>query len=286
MEYVPGRSLDRVLQERGPIPAAQAIDYTVQAARGLAHAHERGIIHRDIKPSNLFLSDEGQIKVLDLGLSALMEADSAASFATAAGFVVGTLHYMSPEQSAGIDVDARSDLFSLGCTMYYLLSGQVPFPGDTVAECLARRIRGGPVPITDVNSKLSPRLVQLLDKLLARRPEDRFQTAAEAALALEALARDETDVAPGREPALQPASDALVAEPALSSEMGSKTHPATSPASEPPSPTSDRWSRAGSILTRRPRMVAVLFVVFELIVFGVAFTLGHFFAIRRGSRGG
>ena len=91
MEYVPGRSLDRVLEDRGPIPPAEAVDYTAQAARGLGHAHERGIIHRDIKPSNLFLSEEGQIKVLDLGLSALMEADSEASFATAAGFVVGTL---------------------------------------------------------------------------------------------------------------------------------------------------------------------------------------------------
>ena len=101
MEYVPGRSLDRVLEERGPIAPGDAVNYTAQAARGLGHAHERGIIHRDIKPSNLFLSDEGQVKVLDLGLSALMDADSGASFATAAGFVVGTLHYMSPEQGAG-----------------------------------------------------------------------------------------------------------------------------------------------------------------------------------------
>ena len=220
MEYVPGRSLDRVLEERGPIAPADAVNYTAQAARGLGHAHERGIIHRDIKPSNLFLSDEGQVKVLDLGLSALMDADSGASFATAAGFVVGTLHYMSPEQGAGIELDGRSDLFSLGCTMYYLLSGQVPFPGDTVAECLARRIRGGPVPITDIIPNLSPRIVQVLEKLLDRRREDRFQTAAEAALALETLTHADAAVALGGEPALQPAADALVAEPAHSNGAG------------------------------------------------------------------
>jgi eukaryotic-like serine/threonine-protein kinase len=283
MEYVPGRSLDRVLEERGPIPPALAVDYTAQAARGLAHAHERGIVHRDIKPSNLFLSDEGHVKVLDLGLSALMEADTEASFATAAGFVVGTLHYMSPEQSAGIDVDARSDLFSLGCTMYYLLSGRVPFPGDTVAECLARRLRGGFVPITELNSELSPRLVQLLEKLLARRPEDRFQTAAEAALALEALTHGKADVAPGHEPALQPAADASVAEPALSGGVAPTTQPPSSSPSESPSATASPWSRAGSDLTGRPRLVAFLILVFELIVFGVAFTLGHLFANRKGS---
>src|SRR5262249_17180943 len=88
MEYVPGRSLDHVLEDRGPLPAAEVVNYMAQAARGLAHAHDRGIVHRDVKPPNLLLSDEGQVKVLDLGLSALLEADSAASYATAAGMVV------------------------------------------------------------------------------------------------------------------------------------------------------------------------------------------------------
>jgi eukaryotic-like serine/threonine-protein kinase len=284
MEYVPGRSLDRVLEERGPIPPAEAANYTAQAARGLGHSHDRGIIHRDIKPSNLFLSSEGQIKVLDLGLSALMDADSGASFATAAGFVVGTLHYMSPEQSAGIELDGRSDLFSLGCTMYYLLSGQVPFPGDTVAECLARRIRGGPVPITDLIPELSPRLVHVLDKLLDRRREDRFQTAAELALALEALAPGVADVALGRTPAMEP-PEALVAEPVPTGGVGSTTRPASSPAAEPRSPTFSPRFRLGSILRGRPRLIAVLILVFELVLFGIAFALGQLFGIRTGAGG-
>ena len=289
MEYVPGRSLDRVLEEQGPIPQALAVDYTAQAARGLAHAHERGIVHRDIKPSNLFLSDEGHVKVLDLGLSALMEADTEASFATAAGFVVGTLHYMSPEQSAGIDVDVRSDLFSLGCTMYYLLSGRVPFPGDTVAECLARRLRGEPVPITDLNSRLSPRLVQLLEKLLARRPEDRFQTAAEAAPGgSEALAHGEEPASrPDREPALA-AGHRRIGRPRPSPSpggVGSKTQSPSSPPRDTSSPAFNSWSGAASILSGRPQVVAILILAFELIVFGVAFTLGHFLAISRDSGG-
>ena len=272
------RSEDRSLRR-------DAVNYTAQAARGLGHAHERGIIHRDIKPSNLFLSDEGQVKVLDLGLSALMDADSGASFATAAGFVVGTLHYMSPEQGAGIELDGRSDLFSLGCTMYYLLSGQVPFPGDTVAECLARRIRGGPVPITDIIPNLSPRIVQVLEKLLDRRREDRFQTAAEAALALETLTHADATVALGGEPALQPAADALVAEPAHSNGEGWTTGHLPSPTDNPPSMTSKPWFRAGSVLFGRPRMIAFLIVVFEIIVFATAFTLGYLFAIRPGAGG-
>ena len=134
MEYVPGRSLDHVIAERGSLSPSEVVNYMAQAALGLEHAHERGIVHRDVKPSNLLLSQEGQIKVLDLGLSALMEADKEASFATAAGLVVGTVHFMSPEQCAAIEIDCRSDLFSLGCTMYYLLTCQLPFPGDTLAE--------------------------------------------------------------------------------------------------------------------------------------------------------
>jgi serine/threonine-protein kinase len=188
MEYVAGQDLERLLQERGLLPPTEVAAYMAQAALGLAHAHERGIVHRDVKPTNLMISEDGQVKVLDLGLGALMEADSETSFATAAGRSVGTLHYMSPEQATASDVDGRSDLFSLGCTMYHLLTGQVPYPGETVVECLTRRARGGPVPITDFRSDLPPQMVAVIDKLMAHRPQHRFQTAAEAAAALQALA--------------------------------------------------------------------------------------------------
>ena len=127
MEYVPGLSLgDRL--KKGPIPASEMIDYAAQAALGLAHAHEQGMVHRDIKPSNMLLTRDRKIKILDLGLGLLLEADSNATFATADGIAVGTVDYMSPEQALGRDVDGRSDLFSLGCAMYHLMTRQARLP--------------------------------------------------------------------------------------------------------------------------------------------------------------
>src|SRR3954468_16328242 len=159
MEYVPGYSLgDRL--KKGPIPAVEMIDYAAQAALGLAHAHEQGMVHRDIKPSNMLLTREGRIKILDLGLGVLMEADSSATFATADGIAVGTVDYMSPEQACGRDVDGRSDLFSLGCAMYHLMTGKLPFPGNTPIERLGMRLGGRPVPITDHLPDLPSGLVQ------------------------------------------------------------------------------------------------------------------------------
>src|SRR5205085_7890124 len=149
MEYVRGVTLDRLLERRGPLPPGDLARYAEQVAFGLAHIHERGIIHRDIKPSNLILSADAQVKILDLGLGALLGIDeSEGSFATGAGFAVGTIEYMSPEQAEGRPLDGASDLFSLGCTMYHLLTGQVPFPGDSKIERLARRLRDSPRPIS------------------------------------------------------------------------------------------------------------------------------------------
>ena len=146
-------------------------------------------------------------------------------------------------------------------------------------------IRGGPVPITDIIPNLSPRIVQVLEKLLDRRREDRFQTAAEAALALETLTHADATVALGGEPALQPVADALVAEPAHSNGAGWTTGLPPSPTDNPPSMTSKPWFRAGSVLFGRPRMIAFLLVVFEIIVFATAFALGYLFAIRPGAGG-
>jgi serine/threonine-protein kinase len=188
MEYVSGVSLGQRLRE-GPIPRAEMISYATQAALGLAHAHAQGIVHRDVKPSNLLVTEDKKIKILDLGLGVLMEADNSASFATADGIAVGTVDYMSPEQACGRDVDGRSDLFSLGCAMYHLMTGRLPFPGDSQIDRLGRRISGRLVPLTDVMPDAPPGLVQVMDKLLAHKPEDRFQSGDEAAEALQALIR-------------------------------------------------------------------------------------------------
>ena len=276
MEYVAGRSLDRVLEYRNLLPAAEVIDYMAQAALGLAHAHERGIVHRDVKPPNLLLSEEGQVKVLDLGLSALMEADSEASFATADGRIVGTVNYMSPEQATALGVDGRSDLFSLGCTMYQLLTGRLPFPGETIAECLVLRITGRAAPITDFRPDLSPRLVEVLLKLMARRPEDRFQTAGEAALALQALADQEAGSLAAARPTPQPVPDPSVPEPAASSDLSSAVGPSAAlQAYDPLVPVPSTWSTlVGFVAAQRP-MIVLLILLLELAVFGLGFALGH-----------
>jgi serine/threonine protein kinase len=160
-----------------------------QVARGLAHAHERGVIHRDIKPTNVFLLNSGIVKVLDLGFGELIgkagHADNV--FDTDEGIVVGTTDFMSPEQVRNRPIDPRTDLFSLGCTMYRLLTGAYAFPGLTREDRLARRVRDCHVPITEVRGDVNYRVAAIVDRLLALRPDDRFASAAEVAEALEAL---------------------------------------------------------------------------------------------------
>jgi eukaryotic-like serine/threonine-protein kinase len=280
MEYVAGRSLDKVLAARSTLPAAEVINYMAQAALGLAHAHERGIVHRDVKPSNLLLSDEGQVKVLDLGLSALMEADREASFATASGAIVGTVHYMSPEQAVAQSVDGRSDLFGLGCTMYHLLTGRLPFPGETVAECLMLRIRGNPAPIAEFRPDLSMRSIQVLERLMARRPDDRFQTAAEAAQALQALLLPEAAL-PTVGPTPQPAADPSLPQPAASADLSSALGRSTKPAHDSPVPVPSAWFEFLRFMIAQPPVFVTILVLLVLAVLGFGLALGYLLAILK-----
>jgi eukaryotic-like serine/threonine-protein kinase len=183
MEYVTGQSLGELLKKK-PIAPADMIDYAAQSALGLAHAHSQGIVHRDVKPSNILLTDDRRIKILDLGLGVLMEGDSAATFATADGIAVGTVDYMSPEQACGREVDGRSDLYGLGCAMYHLMTGKLPFPGSSPIERLGKRISGRHVPITEYLPDLPSNYVRVIDKLLAHKPYERYATADQAADAL------------------------------------------------------------------------------------------------------
>jgi serine/threonine-protein kinase len=186
MEFASGLSLAQMLKN-GPLPPVEVVGYAAQAALGLAHAHEQGIVHRDVKPSNLMVTEDKVVKVLDLGLGVLMEADNHQTFATADNIAVGTVDYMSPEQACGKDVDGRSDLFSLGCSMYHLITGRHAFPGDSPLERLGKRISERPVPIQQIRSDVPASLVAVMDKLLATKPQDRYQTGVEASEALAAL---------------------------------------------------------------------------------------------------
>jgi serine/threonine protein kinase len=184
MEFVEGTDLNKLVKEKGRLPVQEACDYIRQAALGLQHAHERGLVHRDIKPHNLLLAKNGTVKILDMGL-ARMQADEDTSTLTKEGSVVGTLDYVSPEQAMNSHkVDIRADLYSLGCTFYFLLTGQVPFPGGTAMEKLSNHAFHIPTPVEQLRPDIPPGVAAIVRKLMSKKPEERFQTPAELAVVL------------------------------------------------------------------------------------------------------
>lgn len=187
MEYVDGPNLSDVLRLRGPLPLAEAVRGALDAARGLAYSHSQGVVHRDIKPSNLIVDRTGIVKVLDLGL-ARMPSLAAGAELTLPGDVVGTLEYMAPEQAAGSrDVDARADVYGLGCTLYRLVTGEFPFPGRTPQEIIAAH-RNQAIPSLRGLRKDAPRsLDAIFKKLVAKEPTERMQTMQEVIGAFERL---------------------------------------------------------------------------------------------------
>ncbi len=186
MEYVAGGDLAKEVKKRGPLPVAEACDVVRQAALGLQHAHDRGLVHRDIKPGNLLLA-QGVVKVLDLGLARLsLAGEQASGELTQEGAVMGTPDYIAPEQAQeSHTVDARADVYSLGCTLYFLLSGKVPFPGGTLVQKLMKHQREEPPPIQSHRPEVSAGLAEVVARMMAKKPDERYQTAADAARALE-----------------------------------------------------------------------------------------------------
>lgn len=201
MEYVDnGIDLARLVKQRGPLPAALACDYIRQAALGLHHAHARGLVHRDIKPQNMLMVTSAavaggkpatthQIKLLDMGLARLGGAaapEDLSSTLTQDGAVVGTPDYIAPEQARDAhSADIRSDLYSLGCTLYFLLAGHAPFAGGTAMEKLIKHQIEAPPPLDGRRQDLPDGVLAIVNRLLAKKPEDRFQTPAELIQALD-----------------------------------------------------------------------------------------------------
>ncbi len=185
MEFVNGWDLARTVKEKGPLSVAQTIDCIIQAARGLQEAHDHGIVHRDIKPANLLLDSSGTVKVLDLGLARvnqtqeLLAAGASESDLTVSGSIVGTVDYMSPEQAYDPRMaDGRSDIYSLGCTLHYLLTGRSPFGGQTFMERLLGH-RERPIPsLRAARRDVSEAVDATFQHLLAKSPDDRPQTMA------------------------------------------------------------------------------------------------------------
>jgi len=182
MEYVEGKNLARLVEEKGPLPLEEACDYTRQAALGLQYAHELGMVHRDIKPQNLMVTGKGQLKILDFGLAGFTgERDE--SQAAGYGSTIGTPNYMAPEQAQDAhSADIRADIYSLGCTLYFLLTGKSPFPNNSTN----RKAAGKETPrlLAQLRPHLPVGLLQVLEKMLAREPGQRYSTPAAVAQAL------------------------------------------------------------------------------------------------------
>lgn len=191
MEFVDGRDLAMCVEQEGTFSLYRAVDCIVQAARGLAYAHEQGIIHRDIKPHNLLLDSHGVVKITDLGLARLSRDAEARAMTevTMAGGVIGTVDYMSPEQAVdSTTLDHRSDIYSLGCTLYYLIAGEPPYSGSTVMAILLKH-RDAPIPsLSALRPETPAALDELIGRMLAKQPEERIQQMSEVVAELEAIA--------------------------------------------------------------------------------------------------
>jgi WD40 repeat protein/serine/threonine protein kinase len=211
MEHLAGADLQHLVEQSGPLPVDRACDFIRQAALGLRHAHEKGLVHRDIKPSNIMVTPPAAnlaedaagpaamltagavVKILDMGLARIAGAadvSESVSTLTRAGTLMGTPDYMAPEQwEDAHTADIRADLYSLGCTLYFVLSGQVPFPGGSLVQKLDKHRSQAPVPVERLRPEVPPPVALVVTRLLAKRPSDRFQTPAEVAEVLERCQR-------------------------------------------------------------------------------------------------
>jgi serine/threonine-protein kinase len=199
MEYVDGPNLSQLVREQGPLPVEQACEYIRQAALGLDYAHDLGLIHRDVKPSNLLVQQTNsgpQVKILDFGLALVTAAESVGGDSSlgTAQTVLGTPDYVSPEQAKNqYKVDGRSDLYSLGCTFYYLLTGETLFPGGTALEKMIRHGSEAPVSVQTKRPGIPDAVAAIVHKLLAKNPKWRYQKGSELAAELAALVSKKLD---------------------------------------------------------------------------------------------
>jgi tRNA A-37 threonylcarbamoyl transferase component Bud32 len=192
MEFVEGTDLATLVKDKGALPLALACDCARQSALALQHAHEQGLVHRDVKPGNLLLAGDGTVKLLDLGLARLGapdEADAATSL-TDTGMLMGTPDYVAPEQILDSKrVDIRADLYSLGCTLYHLLTGRPPFAGGTAGQKLMQHQMVEPPAMATLRPEVPVALVAVVQKLMAKEPTERYQSPAEVAAVLDHLLR-------------------------------------------------------------------------------------------------
>ncbi len=269
MEYIEGTDLARLLQARSRLPVAVACEYVRQAALGLQHAFEKGLVHRDIKPANLMLAKEGVIKVMDLGLARTArsaEENAAEQRLTAPGVLMGTADYLAPEQAQDARrADIRADIYALGCTLYHLLAGEPPFPEGTLANKIAAHMLTEPSPIEDARPEVGPALGQVVRRMMAKAPQQRFQTPGAAARALEPFTGSEK--APAATLSLSLASTGTVPEAlekTLDDDPTSSRREPSDPGVRPQrSPALSRLVRTGVFLAVAVLLAISLWVIFS-----------------------
>ena len=185
-EYVDGENLKDLVDREGPLDVGDAIELTLQIARGLAFAHEQGLVHRDVKPQNVLLDADGRAKVTDFGIAHAVDVDGM----TITGTIMGTSNYIAPEQARGQPVDEQTDIYSLGCVLYELLAGEVPFEGDTFVAVAMKHVNDPAPSVREIRADVPPRLDWAIQRAMAKDHRERFDSMAEFAAELEACSAE------------------------------------------------------------------------------------------------
>ena len=220
MEYVEGTTLER-LASQVRIPLQHVLDYSMQVLAALSYAHAKGVTHRDIKPANIMITTHGLIKLMDFGIA----KSSGEMQLTRPGSTMGSVYYMSPEQVQGGNVDGRSDLYSYGVTLYELLTGRKPFQADTTYSVLNQQLTQPPTPPIEVNPAISPEINAIVLRALAKKPEDRFQTAEEFRSALRGIGELQGAPVPQSAPIMANAEAAGTQAPSYPTQASMNTQP-------------------------------------------------------------
>jgi serine/threonine protein kinase len=189
-EFIEGANVRDLVQTQGPLPLAEAVSYTMQIADALVHASVREVVHRDIKPSNVLITPDGRAKLVDMGLARLHHVEADGNDLTASGVTLGTFDYISPEQARDPrSADVRSDIYSLGCSLYFMLTGQPPFPEGTVLQKLLQHQGDEPPDPRNFRPELPDDLLRIMNRMLAKSPDKRFATPAELVAELAAFSQ-------------------------------------------------------------------------------------------------